>query len=321
MRFTLGDREIELQRRAHALGTSLRSRATAGDVVRRASRVGLLDAPTDLWAATVATEALATESAAAAVGLALHWGVVAGLAPDPRFQTLTRGERVGAVALSADVLPKREDDRLTGTAAWVAPLTPDGVAIVGSEGSSGMTAVAVQLDAAGLEQQVVDVAALEGLVWGHLRCEGTTGTALGPTQPIMARVRLLLAAAGLGMGVRALQDALNAARGHIGHGAGGEQTVQGLLADAATELDAARLLAWQAAASLSLAAASMAKMAATQAAQRAVARATQVVGADSFRRGHVLERLAQDVRALELFAGRTEALREAVAEQVLIPDP
>jgi alkylation response protein AidB-like acyl-CoA dehydrogenase len=46
-------------------------------------------------------------------------------------------------------------------------------------------------------------------------------------------------------------------------------------------------------------------------------RATQVVGVDSFRRGHVIERLTQDVRAIELFAGRTEALREAVADEVL----
>jgi hypothetical protein len=42
-----------------------------------------------------------------------------------------------------------------------------------------------------------------------------------------------------------------------------------------------------------------------------------VVGADSFRRGHIIERLAQDVRTLELFAGRTEALREAVALETL----
>ena len=61
----------------------------------------------------------------------------------------------------------------------------------------------------------------------------------------------------------------------------------------------------------------MAKLAATEATQRAVARATQVVGADSFRAGHIVERLAQDVRALELFAGRTEALREAVALETL----
>jgi alkylation response protein AidB-like acyl-CoA dehydrogenase len=61
----------------------------------------------------------------------------------------------------------------------------------------------------------------------------------------------------------------------------------------------------------------MAKLAATEATQRAVARATQVVGVDSFRSGHIVERLAQDVRALELFAGRTEALREAVALETL----
>jgi alkylation response protein AidB-like acyl-CoA dehydrogenase len=42
-----------------------------------------------------------------------------------------------------------------------------------------------------------------------------------------------------------------------------------------------------------------------------------VVGADSFTSGHIVERLAQDVRALELFAGRTEALREAIAADVL----
>ena len=96
--------------------------------------------------------------------------------------------------------------------------------------------------------------------------------------------------------------------------------MQGLLADTATELDAARALTWKAAAggaSVSLAAASMAKLAATSAAQGAVVRATQVVGVDSFRSGHVIERLTQDVRAIELFAGRTEALREAVADDEL----
>ena len=61
----------------------------------------------------------------------------------------------------------------------------------------------------------------------------------------------------------------------------------------------------------------MAKLAVTGAVQRAIERATQVVGVETFRSGHVVERLAQDVRALELFAGRTEALRGAVAENVL----
>ena len=85
------------------------------------------------------------------------------------------------------------------------------------------------------------------------------------------------------------------------------------------ELDAAMLLTWKAAShpDASLAAASMAKLAATEATLRSVGRATQVIGVDSFRRGHIIESLTQDVRALELFAGRTEALREAVADEAL----
>jgi alkylation response protein AidB-like acyl-CoA dehydrogenase len=133
----------------------------------------------------------------------------------------------------------------------------------------------------------------------------------------MTRIRILIAAAGLGIGTRALHEALATARtAHTA--AAGEQTVQGLLADAATDLDAARLMTWKAANAepLSLADASLAKLMATAAAQRAVERATQVVGVESFQRGHIIERLAQDVRALELFAGRSEALRAAVAEEL-----
>src|SRR4030095_11335780 len=216
-------------------------------------------------------------------------------------------------------VPVEESGRLSGRAAWVTPLTALGVAVLGVRSAARLAAGAVLLNAPGVRQEPVDTAALGGLVCGHLRLDGAPFVALGATMPFMSRVRILLAAAGLGMGRRALHEALVAAHGHTGHGAGGEQTVQGLLADAATELDAAMLLTWKAACAprLSLAEASMAKLAATEATQRAVARATQVVGADSFRRGHIIERLAQDVRTLELFAGRTEALRDVVAIEIL----
>jgi len=143
---------------------------------------------------------------------------------------------------------------------------------------------------------------------------GTPCLAACETTAVMACARTLIASVALGISSRALRESLAVV--HREHGAGGEQTVQGLLADTATELDAARMLTWSAAAKgkdVSLANASMAKLAATTAAQAAVTRATQVVGVDSFRRGHVIERLTQDVRAIELFAGRTEALRESVA--------
>ena len=329
MDFNLSDQQLDWQSKAHSLGKELAADASASDVIHAAAAAGLVETnpavasgvnpSVDLLAAAVAVEALAYESSAAGVSLALHTGVTAGLHSDTRFADLGRGEAVGAIALSSDDVPIEENGRLSGRAAWVTPLTPLGIAVLGVRSGDGLTAAAVSLNAPGVLQEVVDTAALAGLVCGHVRLDGAPFVAVGPTMPFMSRVRILLAAAGLGMGRRALHEALVTAHGRTGHGAGGEQTVQGLLADAATELDAAMLLTWKAAAArdLSLADASMAKLAATEATQRAVARATQVVGADSFRRGHIIERLAQDVRTLELFAGRTEALREAVAIETL----
>ena len=179
--------------------------------------------------------------------LALHAGVTAGLDDDKRFSDLGRGEAVGAIALSSDDVPIEEGGRLSGRAAWVAPLTPLGIAVLGARGGNGLVAAAVMLNAPGVSQEPVDTAALAGVVCGHLRLDGAPFVQVGATMPFMSRVRILLAAAGLGMGRRALREALAAAHGHTGHGAGGEQTVQGLLADAATELDAAMLLTWKAA--------------------------------------------------------------------------
>jgi len=319
MDFNVSDMQLAWQARAHELGKALASDASADDVIRAAAAAGLVQTNPDLLAAAVAVEGLAYESSAAGVSLALHTGVTAGLGSDAVFADLGTGKAVGAIALSSDDVPVEEHGRLSGRAAWVTPLTALGIAVVGIRRGDSLTAAAVMLNGAGVRQDPVDTAALAGLVCGHVRLDGAAFVAVGPTMPFMSRVRILLAAAGLGMGRRALREALTAAHGRTGHGAGGEQTVQGLLADAATELDAAMLLTWKAAADreLSLAGASMAKLAATEATQRAVARATQVVGADSFRRGHVIERLAQDVRTLELFAGRTEALREAVAMETL----
>jgi len=319
MDFNLSDSQREWRERAQALARALSPRAAASDVVADAVRARLVEPGADLLSAVVAVEAVAWEWAGAAVALAMHIGVTMGLGETSQSAPLARGEVVGAIALSSDEVPAVEEHSLSGRASWVTPLTAHGLVIVGVRDGDSLTAAAVRLDAEGVTQEPVETAGLGGQVCGHVRFDRTPFTAAGATQPFMSRARVLLAAAGLGMGRRALHEALGVARGHRDRGAGGEQTVQGLLADGATELDAARMLTWKAASAsmLSLAEASMAKLLATEATQRAVARATQVVGADSFRAGHIVERLAQDVRALELFAGRTEALREAVALETL----
>ena len=318
MNFNLTDVQSAWREKGTALGRDVAADASAAGVIMGAGRAGLLDPAADLLAIAVAVDAIASKSPAAAVIFALHSGTALAVAGDERFSSFFRGEAVAAVGLSSDDMPVEQDGRLSGRAPWVAPVTDRGVAIVAPRSGGQRTAYAVSLEMPGVSVETVRTAALEGLVCGHLTLQNVTCTAIGATLPIMTRIRVLMAAAGLGIGRRALRESLATAR--AAHSvAAGEQTVQGLLADAATELDAAKMMVWKAASApvLSLADASMAKLAATAAAQRAVERATQVVGADSFQRGHIIERLAQDVRALELFAGRTEALREAVAEEVL----
>ena len=336
MDFTPTDVQHSWREKAQSLAGDLSSEAAAADVIMGAARAGLIDPNIDLLSAALAVEALAAASASAAIAFAVHTSIVLSLAGDDRFTALARGEIVAAVGLSSDDVAEEREGKVTGKASWVGPLTDHGIVVAGIRRQSAnnprdaapvrsarderlWSAVLVSVEEPGVSIETLDTAALSGFVCGHVALTGVPCQDIGSPVPIMARVRTLLAAAGLGMGRRALREALHAARSQKYRGAGGEQTVQGLLADAATELDAATMLVWKAALAEppSLAAASMAKLAATEATQRAVARATQVIGAASFQRGHVIDRLAQDVRALELFAGRTEALREAVAEATL----
>src|SRR6266545_4649627 len=309
MDFDLSEVQAAWQSKGAALGRELAGDPAAASVVMGATREGILDPRADLLAVAASVEAMAFESPSAAVIFALHSGTALAVAGDERFSSLFRGETVAAVSLSSDDVPVEQGGTLSGRAPWVAPITDHGLAVVGPRRGAERAAFAVALDAPGVTIEEVRTAALPGLVCGHVTFSGAECTAIGATLPVMIRLRILIAAAGLGIGRRALREALTTARA-AKTAAAGEQTVQGLLADAATELDAAMLMTWKAAAGerLSLAEASMAKLASTGAVQRAVERATQVVGADSFQRGHIIERLAQDVRALELFAGRTEAL-------------
>ena len=330
MNFTLSEVQQAWKAKGEALGRDLANEAAAADVVMGAARIGLLDPNVDLLSLTMAVDALAFESPSAAIAFALHMGATLALAGDERFSALLRGETVGALALSSDDYPGLDGDTLNGRAAWVAPITDRGLALVGGRVGDELTAVVVPLDAPGVRVEPLRTAALRGFVCGHLTFDRAQGIRVGATVPVMARLRVLVAAAGLGMGRRALREALDAAK-RTRAAAAWEETVQGLLADAATDLDAATMLTWKAAldpplaggshggggSHPSLGAASIAKLAAGAAAQHAIERSTQVIGADAFQRGHIVERLAQDVRALELFAGRTEALRAAAAAELL----
>jgi alkylation response protein AidB-like acyl-CoA dehydrogenase len=315
MDFTLSDVQRAWQDTARRLARDWPRDGLTAAVATSAHGAGMFAADFDVATAVAMVEAAGIEHPVGAVALALQVAVTVSLPTAATLHPATGR----AVALSSETKPVLEGEALTGRALWVGPLAGESAVIVGAGQGGDTVACAVAPGAAGVSVEPIHAAGLHGLECAHLVFDATPCVVLGSPKPVMARVRVLLAAAGIGMGRRAAREALRAALAFGRTGAGGEQTVQGLLADAATELDAAMLLVQQAAlrTPMSLAQASMAKLAATEAAQRAVARATQIVGAESFREGHILEQLTQDVRALELFAGRTEALREAVADEVL----
>jgi butyryl-CoA dehydrogenase len=102
----------------------------------------------------------------------------------------------------------------------------------------------------------------------------------------------------------------------------GHQAIQFMLADSATELDAARMLTLQAAGRKDErqrcgTEAAMAKLYASEAAARATDRAMQILASAGYRRGSTLERLYRDVRAAEMYPGTTEVQRMIVSGALL----
>lgn len=156
---------------------------------------------------------------------------------------------------------------------------------------------------------------------------GESGDAAGgglrgaPSPDRSARAQVALTAVALGIGRAALDRALAQLRDAGAH-PGGDEKPHWAVADVATELEAARLLALKAAAArpgdrreVDIA---MARLTAISGAGRAVDVALRVGGSDAFAAGSTLERLARDARAVALVGGGEEALR-AVASTGLLP--
>ena len=136
--------------------------------------------------------------------------------------------------------------------------------------------------------------------------------------------RVAIAAQALGVGDAALQESLEHAGNHTAFGQpiGNFQAIQWMLADMATELDAARMLTLKAADARQRQArptleASMAKLFASEAAHRAADKAMQILASKGYRRGSVVERLFRDVRAAEIYQGTSEVQRMVIAEHIL----
>ena len=147
---------------------------------------------------------------------------------------------------------------------------------------------------------------------------GLRGATLPEDSP---RAQLWLAAVALGVGRAALEQALADIRGAAATVHAGSEKPHWVIADAATELDAARLMTRAAAQAIDQTDASMAvaiaRLMASAAARVTVDAALRIIGPDGYREGTLLERLTRDVRALGVLMGTEERHRATAAEGLL----
>jgi butyryl-CoA dehydrogenase len=136
--------------------------------------------------------------------------------------------------------------------------------------------------------------------------------------------RIGIAAQALGIARAAYEESLAWAkeRKAFGQPIGQLQAIQFLLADMATELDAARLLIWRAAelkgaGKRHTAEAAMAKLHASEVAARVTTKAIQIHGGYGYMTEYDVERHWRDARITEIYEGTSEIQRLVIAGSVL----
>jgi acyl-CoA dehydrogenase len=138
-------------------------------------------------------------------------------------------------------------------------------------------------------------------------------------------LRCSVGAAAVGFAQRALDEAMrySKTRRQFGRAIAEFQGIEFKVAEMATELEAARLLVYQAAWAHDSGSAdakmksSMAKLYATEAAQRIVDQALQIHGGSGLVAGSIMERLYRDVRALRIYEGTSEIQQLVIARELL----
>lgn len=310
----------------------------------------------------LAIEAIARASATLAVSLVVHNSLVAeviahagkGRQKERWLRRLASGDAIGAFALSepdagTDAANQQTRAVRTGTGyhiagrkVWVANADAAAVAVVfactrpGQRGQ-GVTAFLIPLDSTGIVRTArADSLGVRGLGCTDLDLDldvdddqviGEVDQGFRLAMWALQGGRVAIAAQALGIGEAALAEAIAHAKSRrtFGQPIADYQAIQWMLADMATELEAARMLTWKAAAArdyqerITLES-SMAKLAASEAAHRAADKAMQILASAGYRRGSTAERLFRDVRATEIYQGTSEAQRLIIASQVLKED-
>jgi alkylation response protein AidB-like acyl-CoA dehydrogenase len=153
---------------------------------------------------------------------------------------------------------------------------------------------------------------------------GREGNGFVDTLRILDRGRIGIAAWSLGIGQAALEASMKYASGRkqFGHAISEFQAIQFKIAEMATEVDAARLLTWRAAALRDsgqehTAQSSMAKLYASEMAVRVSLEAVQIHGGYGFTKDYPVERYLRDSKLGTIGEGTSEVQRLVIARELL----
>ncbi len=201
-------------------------------------------------------------------------------------------------------------------------------------GAKGLSAFLVPADTPGLAVaeriEVIAPHPLARLSFDGVRLPasaliGEAGAGFRIAMSVLDVFRSTVGAAALGFARRALDESVAraAARKLFGAPMAELQMVQGHIADMALDVDAAALLVYRAAWTKDTGAArvtreaAMAKLYATDSAQAVIDKAVQLHGGDGVRKGHVVESLYREIRALRIYEGASDVQKVVIARQVL----
>ncbi len=308
----------------------------------------------------IAMEELGRGCGSTALSLAAHNGL--GCAPIKRwgtpeqqtqwFPALTSGDTLGALALTepgagSDLLgvqttARREGSEwvINGSKAWI---TNAGIAPVitvllrtGNGGGShdfsmilvdtktpGLT-IATPERKMGLRGSPTHMLSFENVRVPESALLGEEGYGFHQTMQTLDGGRISIGAMSVGLAQAAFEEAVSYAkqRRAFGKAIADYQAIQWMIADAAMEIDAARLLVYRAAwlkdqgKDFSKAAA-MGKLMASEVAEKTARNAVQIHGSYGYSREYPVERIYRDQRLMSIGEGTSEIQRIVIARRVL----
>jgi alkylation response protein AidB-like acyl-CoA dehydrogenase len=314
----------------------------------------------DLLTAMLAIEAIAWGDASIGLTIASHNSLCTGHilqfgSPDQKRKYLPRlanGSALGAwcltepgagsdaAAIQTRAIRRGTDWVLNGSKVFVTQGSVAGVYVVMARtnpqsGRRGISAFIVDRDApgrrAGKKEDKLGVRASDTAEVIFEDCTITADSLIAPegegfhqALSVLERGRIGIGALAVGIGRAAMEESIRYAsqRKAFGKSLTEHQAIQFMLADMATELDAAWLLVLRAAQLADLGQpfrreAAMAKLYASEAAARATAKAVQIHGGYGLIKEYAVERYYRDVKLTEIGEGTSEIQRMIIAKSLL----